>query len=481
VDTITLSQSVRLFDIAFNPVDMLFYGQDQISNTIVSVDPITGQVTPIGGIVSQDFGAAYSFADGNIYFNDNDGSGFYQLNTVNGQLVKISDSPGAGNNDGAGCNDAILPLPTDLEITKTDNDTIYCQGTDITYTITVKNNGIFGVLGAIVEDQLPAGITTATWSCVDSSGTSCSGSGTGSLMDTINLEVGDSIVYEFTLSIPDDFTGDLINVATVTNPSNSPDTIMMNNMAGDTNTLVLPPVAMDDCDTTIVGTPLVITPVTNDIQGTYLIDTLGIDTVNSIGTLVIPGDGTFIFTPDPGAMGTFEFEYVVCDTTSKQTCDTGMIKVLVLNAELGVAKSVTNIEESASMPGVFDVTYSVVVQNTGEVVLDSLTLEDDIAMQLGSAFLGVTTPPSLISSDANMDPTVPGTFPTSLIVPETGELSPGQSYTIEFTISVDASELANPGLNTVVAGGDDPNGTEVIDSSDSGTDPTTDNPDDPGD
>ena len=55
---------------------------------------------------------------------------------------------------------------TDLAITKTDGTTTYTPGGSTTYTIVVSNNGPVAVTGAPVVDNLPAAITSDTWTAV---------------------------------------------------------------------------------------------------------------------------------------------------------------------------------------------------------------------------------------------------------------------------------------------------------------------------
>ena len=61
----------------------------------------------------------------------------------------------------------MLTPQTDLAIDKTDGDDVAVPGTEITYTITVRNHGPSNVVGAAVQDDLtnifPDG---ATWTCV---------------------------------------------------------------------------------------------------------------------------------------------------------------------------------------------------------------------------------------------------------------------------------------------------------------------------
>ncbi|WP_420963660.1 DUF7507 domain-containing protein, partial [Brucella sp. IR073] len=126
---------------------------------------------------------------------------------------------------------------TDLAITKDDGAAEYGPGTDVTYNITVTNNGPSAVTDAVVSDPLPAGITTASWTCGNATGGAVCGapSGTGAMSTTADLPVGASLTYQMTMSVPADFTGDLVNTATVTPPAALMDSDPSNNSATDTN------------------------------------------------------------------------------------------------------------------------------------------------------------------------------------------------------------------------------------------------------
>ena len=64
------------------------------------------------------------------------------------------------------------------------------------------------------------------------------------------------------------------------------------------------------------------------------------------------------------------------------------------NPQLGLVKSVLAIDNIQS-DGRFDVSYRLLIENTGDVRLTNLTLLDDLSAstQLGTAFAGVVTPP----------------------------------------------------------------------------------------
>jgi len=237
---ITLSASINVPDIAFNITNGLLYGVNSTNGQLVSINPTTAVVTAIGitpGAVN--FGAMFASSTGEMYGVDNLG-GFYQFNLTTGQRVLISNAPASSANDGAHCVTAPISFSADLAITKTDGKDTYKPGTTNTYTVVVSNNGPFGVLGATVSDPLPAGIPSGNVSytipvVTGGATTSIASAQTGALNDVVNLPVGGTITYTVNITIPSSFTGDLVNVATVTPPANSTDSTSANNTATDTD------------------------------------------------------------------------------------------------------------------------------------------------------------------------------------------------------------------------------------------------------
>src|SRR5262249_45038666 len=62
----------------------------------------------------------------------------------------------------------------DLSITKASTPTPYVPGAPLTYTIVVSNAGPSNVVGARVQDALPAPLASFTWTCTPSgSGAAC--------------------------------------------------------------------------------------------------------------------------------------------------------------------------------------------------------------------------------------------------------------------------------------------------------------------
>jgi len=146
--------------------------------------------------------------------------------------------PNTANNNGSDT-DTLTPQ-ADLAITKSDSATSVVPGGSTTYTIVVSNTGPSAVTGASVSDPLPQGVTSASWAFASQTGggsvTGPSG-GTGALATTVDLPVGASITFTFTVHVSPSATGTLTNTATVTPPAGVTDTNLANNSASDTDTL----------------------------------------------------------------------------------------------------------------------------------------------------------------------------------------------------------------------------------------------------
>ena len=160
-----------------------------------------------------------------------------------GSLVNTATTAVAsGSNDPTPANNSATDTDTvtsraDLVITKTDGAASEIPGTPVTYTIVATNNGPSNVTGATVTDTLPATITGATWTCVASSGSSCTASGSGNIADTINLVNGGTATYSITGTISRSASGSLTNSASVAVPSGTTDPTPANNSNSDTDTL----------------------------------------------------------------------------------------------------------------------------------------------------------------------------------------------------------------------------------------------------
>ena len=103
------------------------------------------------------------------------------------------------------------PPEADLSITKDDGSLTYAPGETGTYVITVTNNGPDTVLGAIIEDNLPDGVTlSAQWTCSASAGSSCSSASGGSVGgSSVSLTANILNNGTITVNVPVNFSSDM--------------------------------------------------------------------------------------------------------------------------------------------------------------------------------------------------------------------------------------------------------------------------------
>ena len=207
------------------------------------------------------------------------------------------------------------------------------------------------------------------------------------------------------------------------------------------------------------------------------------------GTVVMNSDGSFIFTPNPGMSGIDTFEYTVVDSAGNVETET--VTIVINEAQIGVAKAarvpVANGEN-------WDVTFTLVVENLGNVALNNLVLIDDLMTNLGETFIGSTPPVISNFSGTGIPPAINGSWSsnTALNILVGGQLDVGDSFEVVFTVTVDpdasgtATELENQavamgqGINpdgTIMTDG---NGDPIIaqDISDNGSDPAGENGED---
>ena len=144
--------------------------------------------------------------------------------------------------DAKDASDTVVVSQTpDLSIFKTDGVTSFSAGGVSIYTVTVRNVGNMGVIGARVADAKPANILTWVWACTSqnggASGCTPAASGASDFSDLVDLPAGGSVVYTVTANIVAIPTGSLVNTATVTLPEGFTEPTPDNNTSTDTDTL----------------------------------------------------------------------------------------------------------------------------------------------------------------------------------------------------------------------------------------------------
>ncbi|MFB9076267.1 T9SS type B sorting domain-containing protein [Flavobacterium procerum] len=136
-------------------------------------------------------------------------------------------------------------LSADLVTLKTNNQTIYVPGTTTVYDISITNSGPSNALNVSVNDLIPNGITTMSW-------TGNGKTGNGNLTDIIAaIPVASTINYKVTVVIPESYTGNLSNTVTVS--GSIPDPNPSCSTCTDVDTECTPPQvqtpsALSECD-----------------------------------------------------------------------------------------------------------------------------------------------------------------------------------------------------------------------------------------
>src|SRR5437899_44850 len=112
---------------------------------------------------------------------------------------------------------------------------------------------------ASAADTMTTKLTSVTWTCSASPGSSCAASGSGDITDTVNLLAGGTATYTVNATVKSSATGSLVNTATVTAPAGVTDSPTTNNTAPSTGTTTLcsdHPISKTDSKTSVVaGTP----------------------------------------------------------------------------------------------------------------------------------------------------------------------------------------------------------------------------------
>ena len=342
---------------------------------------------------------------------------------------------------------------TDLSVTKTDGQTQYVPGQQITYTITVTNAGPSFASQAAVDDTLdPAIISSATWSAVfTGTGSTGTASGTGSISENIDLAVGGTAVYTVVAQTLAGATGSLTNTATVTTSDLSNDPNPVNNTATDTDTLLLPAeldMSKDVVDlnggfvvsgdtlryTIVVTNPAAPAGSSRDtainVQLSDLIPahTTYAGSLNySQGTITgSQGSGVTgsLGTLAPGATATVSFNVTVNSATPDSTAilnnafatGTGQVGGPGLQGEAGVAVitppgadlAITKTTPATFVPGL-SLTYTLVVSNLGPSTSTNALVQDTLPADVTGAtwtvsYTGGATGP--VSGSGNVNATL---------------------------------------------------------------------------
>ena len=207
----------------------------------------------------------------------------------------------SGNNSAS--DPTTVVATADLSVTKTSSPNPYTDGSPLTYTIVVTNNGPSDVGGAVVADTLPPSLSAPTWTCVVAPGDGACGatSGSGNIATTVDLKSATSATFTVNGTVAAGTLGVISNTTTITPPLGVTDPAPGNNSATDTNPTVpivdLAVTKTSTPDPYVAGTPLAYTvTVTNhgpaDVAGAVFADTVPAQLTGVSWTCSVIGTGT---------------------------------------------------------------------------------------------------------------------------------------------------------------------------------------------
>jgi uncharacterized repeat protein (TIGR01451 family) len=437
---------------------------------LISINPTTGAVANIGPLNGVTGGVFFGglFGAPNGLFGALNNGGFYQIDIATGAVTLLSGAPGSTSNDGANCAAAPIAFGADLQVTKTNTpaqgpddlaDDSYTPGANVTYTIVVSNPGPFGAQNVTVSDPLPAGVSTASWTCVGAGGGVCAASGTGAINDvTVDLPVGATVTYTLTMTVPDPYnatggvSGPLTNTVTVSPGPATTDPTPGNNTAADTDTatarLTIRKVSMGGVDSfgftgtngVVAQTLTTTTPGTPVAGATQILTATGTATTVTESTSPVTYQVSDITCTGLGAGGTATPDLanrtVVLDAAA--TAAGANIECTFTNT---LQQTDIQVVKTASPDPVLSegvVTYSIVVTNNGPLAASDVVLTDT-----AGAGQDCTTPSTTATCSASGGASCPGA--TVLVADLTGAgitiptLPVGGQVTVQMQCTVTAS------------------------------------------
>jgi hypothetical protein len=209
-----------------------------------------------------------------------------------------------------------------------------------------------------------------------------------------------------------------------------------------------PPVANPDIATAKEGTPVTIGILSNDKPGnvgtTLNPASLTITEQPENGIVTVNADGTVIFTPEEGFVGTDIFTYSVCDTSNPAICQTSEVMVTVLSKN---AKDVTTASDdfatlTANADGKASVSGSVISndKNTASGTKLTASLDTDPADLPGTLVFNA-------DGSYTFTPEAGFTGPVDVVYTVCDEATPASCATATLYILVEPAPQMKPDIN----------------------------------
>ena len=308
------------------------------------------------------------------------GNGLYNAVNITGSSVSNSNA----------CVDGPPDKLADLAIQK-NGPAVAIAGSTITYTLTLINNGLSAANGATFADTLPATLsnTTATCTAVAGAGTSpCNAitvSNAGGVVSGVIpvFPSGASVIITVTGTAPG--SGTMLNVSTITPPSDVRDPNLTNNTSSVTTVIGVPQSRADLSVTKVATNTVAVStnrpPVTNVISYTLVVVNAG----------PAAADGAVFSDTIPAAVGSVTWTCTasggaLCPQASgsgnviNQTINVmpmnGLLRYLVTGGAPTSAQTITNTATITPPPGLLDPNLT---NNTSTAVTIVTTAQPTVA------------------------------------------------------------------------------------------------------
>jgi len=226
----------------------------------------------------------------------------------------------------------VTATPDDLQVTLSGPATVL-QGTPVTYTLTVTNNGAYPIDAAdapVVTDTLPAPIAAVTWTCAPSAGASCTASGSGNLSTSgLTLPSNASVTYTITGTLDPGITcgsgvtnsanADFGSASTFVDPDQTNNTASVTSAVSCAVTLVANPATVSFGPQTVAtpsATQTVTVTGTNGAQITSITTSGDFSQTNDCSAALSGTSCTIQVTFTPGSEGSLNGTLAITSTAS---------------------------------------------------------------------------------------------------------------------------------------------------------------------
>jgi uncharacterized protein DUF6923/Big-like domain-containing protein len=387
------------------------------ATTLYAVDLSTDVATSaaVSGVTSGSFGAGWADSPNELYFSDNNTGHIYKITGYTGGspsgTLELTGTI-TSNNDGAACKSADSPF--DLPVANNDS---YSATSDTTLNVPAS-----GVLANDVGTGLSPVLDTGP-----AHGTlTLNANGSFSYTPTVGFSGTDT----FTYFAEDQFGRESASPATVTVTINLP----------------AAPVAVDDTYTTTADSALTIGAgggvLVND-TGTGI--TVTSNTNPAHGTLTLPADGSFLYTPTFGYSGLDSFDYTITDAFSRMSSATVSLAINPVAANVtGSGVGPAPITVTPAVPiGVGPFTYALTsTPPVGDGTASMNPTTGQITFSPAAGFHGAVPTFDYRVTDAAADVSAPATIDLTV-----GEPAPPVAQDDTYTTT------ANTSINQVAVGG----------------------------